>query len=70
MGFGFFSLSLGTLFGGLVARFSRRLETGEAAFVLEDLPGFFLMLVVFPMSPGLLFLVLTPLLRRMMHGVR
>jgi len=69
MGLWFFSLSLGNLFGGLAARFSRRLETGEASFVLEGLPGFFLLLVVLPMAAGVLILLLTPLLRRMMHGV-
>jgi POT family proton-dependent oligopeptide transporter len=70
MGLWFFSLSLANLFGGLIARFSKRLETGEATFVLEGLPGFFLMLVVFPMAAGVLILLLTPLLRRMMHGVK
>jgi len=70
MGLWFFSLSLGNLFGGLVARFSKRLETGEATFVLEGLPGFFLMLVVFPMAAGVLILLLTPLMKRMMHGVK
>ena len=70
MGLWFFSLSLGNLFGGLVARFSKRLEAGEGTFVLEGLPGFFLMLVVFPMAAGALILLLTPLLRRMMHGVK
>src|SRR5262245_11914937 len=70
MGSWFFSLALGNLFGGLIARFSKRLESGEASFVLEGLPGFFLMLVVFPMAAGALILLLTPLLRRMMHGVK
>jgi POT family proton-dependent oligopeptide transporter len=70
MGLWFFSLSLANLLGGLVARFSKRLEAGEAAFVLEGLPGFYLLLVVFPLAAGLLILLLTPLLRRMMHGVK
>ena len=56
--------------GGLVARFSGRLESGEASFVLEGLPGFYLALVVVPIGAGVLILLLTPLLRRMMHGVK
>src|SRR5262245_9109893 len=70
MGIYFFSLSLGNLFGGLAARFSKRLETGDATFVLEGLPGFYLSLVVVPIAAGALILLLTPLLRRMMHGVK
>ena len=70
MGIWFFSLSLGNLFGGLAARFSKRLETGDATFVLQGLPGFYLSLVVFPIAAGALILLLTPLLRRMMHGVK
>jgi POT family proton-dependent oligopeptide transporter len=70
MGIWFFSLSLANLLGGLVARFSKRLEAGDATFVLEGLPGFYLMLVVFPVAAGALLLLLTPGLRRMMHGVK
>jgi POT family proton-dependent oligopeptide transporter len=69
MGLWFFSLALGNLFGGLAARFSRRLEAGEIEFVIEGLPGFFLLLVVAPIAAGLFLLLLAPLLRRMMHGV-
>jgi POT family proton-dependent oligopeptide transporter len=50
-------------------RFSKRLEVGDAA-LLDGLPGFYLMLVVFPIAAGLLILLLTPRLRRMMHGVK
>ncbi|HEY5658054.1 MAG TPA: peptide MFS transporter [Myxococcota bacterium] len=70
MGLWFFSFSLANLLGGLVARFSKRLEAGEVTFVLEGLPGFYLMLVMFPMAAGALILLLTPLLKRMMHGVK
>jgi POT family proton-dependent oligopeptide transporter len=70
MGVWFFSLSLANLLGGLVARFSKRLESGEVSFVLEGLPGFYLLLVVVPMAAGALILLLTPRLRRMMHGVK
>jgi POT family proton-dependent oligopeptide transporter len=70
MGLWFFSFSLANLLGGLVARFSKRLESGEIRFVLDGLPGFYLMLVLFPMAAGFLLLLLTPMLRRMMHGVK
>jgi POT family proton-dependent oligopeptide transporter len=70
MGLWFFSFSLANLFGGLVARFSKRLEAGEIHFVLDGLPGFYLMLVVFPIAAGLFLLLLSPLLKRMMHGVK
>jgi dipeptide/tripeptide permease len=69
-GLWFFSCSLANLLGGLAARFSKRLEAGEVAFALEGLPGCFLMLVVFPMATGVFLLLPTPLLERMMHGVR
>jgi POT family proton-dependent oligopeptide transporter len=70
MGLWFFSFSLANLFGGLVARFSKRLEAGEVSFVLDGLPGFYLMLVVFPTAAGFLLLLLAPRLERMMHGVK
>ena len=70
MGTWFFSLSLANLFGGLVARHSKRLEAGDASFVLEGLPGFYLLLVVAPLAAGALLLALSPQLRRMMHGVK
>jgi len=69
MGVWFFSFSLANLLAGFVAAFSKKLEAGEIAFVYEGLPGFFLMLVVFPLGAGLLITLLTPLLKKMMHGV-
>ncbi|MDH5306205.1 MAG: peptide MFS transporter [Myxococcales bacterium] len=69
MGLWFFSFSLANLFGGLVARFSKRVESGEITFLLDGLPGFFFLLVVVPAAAGLLILLITPLLKRMMHGV-
>jgi POT family proton-dependent oligopeptide transporter len=69
MGFWFFTFSLSNLLAGLVARFSVRVESGEIAFLIDGLPGFYLMLVIFPIAAGVLILLLTPILRRMMHGV-
>jgi POT family proton-dependent oligopeptide transporter len=48
MGVWFFSFSLANLLSGLLAAYSKKLESGEATFVLDGLPGFYLMLVVFP----------------------
>ncbi|MEQ8859765.1 MAG: peptide MFS transporter [Pseudomonadales bacterium] len=70
MGVWFFTFSLANLLAGEVARFSVLLERGEVTFVLDGLAGFYLLLVVVPIAVGLLLLLLTPLLRRWMHGAR
>lgn len=70
MGFWFFTFALSNLLAGLVARFSTRVESGEITFMIEGLPGFFLMLVIVPSAMGVLILLLAPLLKRMMHGVK
>ena len=69
MGFWWFTMALSNLCAGLVARFSTQVETGEVKFILDGLPGFFLMLVICPIAMGFIILFLTPLLKRMMHGV-
>jgi POT family proton-dependent oligopeptide transporter len=69
MGFWFFTFSLANLLAGLVARFSTKIEAGEVKFIFEGLPGFFFMLVVFPLVAGAVLWALTPLLKRMMHGL-
>jgi len=68
MGIWFFTLSLANLLAGEVARFSVLLERGDATFILPGLAGFYLMLVLAPVAIGLALLVLTPLLKRWMHG--
>jgi len=68
MGIWFFTLSLANLLAGEVARFSVVLERGDATFLLPGLAGFYLMLVLVPIGIGLVLLVLTPLLKRWMHG--
>jgi POT family proton-dependent oligopeptide transporter len=70
MGVWFFTFSLANLCAGQVARISTRVESGEWTFLIPGLPGFFLMLVVFPIGAGVLIMFLTPLLKRMMHGVK
>lgn len=72
MGLWFFSLALSNLVAGLVAKFSEKFvgESPESTFIIPGLPGFFLMLVVFPVGAGLVLAVLTPVLRRMMGGIK
>jgi len=69
MGLWYFSFSLSNLLAGLVARFSVALARGEYTFVIEGLPGFYLLLAVVPIAIGFLIFAITPLLRRWMHGV-
>jgi POT family proton-dependent oligopeptide transporter len=68
MGLWFFSLALSNLLAGLVATFSEKIESGEMTFIIEGLPGFYLMLVLFPIGAGLLIALLTPILKKMMKG--
>ena len=70
MGLWFFSFSLSNLLAGLIARYSVRLESGEATFLIEGLPGFYLLLVVAPIATGFLIWFISPVLRRWMHGVQ
>ncbi|MCY4214979.1 MAG: peptide MFS transporter [Gammaproteobacteria bacterium] len=69
MGLWFFSFSLSNLLAGLVARYSVKLESGEATFLIEGLRGFYLLLVVAPIATGFLIWFISPTLRRWMHGV-
>ena len=70
MGIWFFSFSLSNLLAGLVARYSVTLKSGEATFLIEGLPGFYLLLVIAPTATGFLIWFLSPTLRRWMHGVQ
>jgi len=70
MGLWFFSFSLSNLAAGLVARYSIMLERGDWTFVIDGLGGFYLMLVLVPVTVGTLIMLLTPWLKRRMHGVK
>jgi proton-dependent oligopeptide transporter, POT family len=76
MGLWFFSFALANLLAGLVAGFSERFvpkspnAEAELSFIIPGLPGFFLMLVVLPITAGVLIAILTPVLKKMMHGVK
>jgi len=69
MGVWFFTFSLANLAGGLIARYSVRLEQGEWTFVIGGLGGFYLLLVLVPCAVGTLILLMTPRLKRLMHGI-
>ncbi|MCA9310987.1 MAG: oligopeptide:H+ symporter [Phycisphaerales bacterium] len=74
MGLWFFSLALSNLSAGLVARYSVDFvsQDGEPAkktFLIDGLPGFFLMLVLFPIAAGVLIFVISPWIKKLMRGV-
>ena len=70
MGLWFFSFSISNLLAGLVARYSIKLESGEATFFIDGLGGFYLLLVVAPLVVGTFIWSISPVLRRSMHGVK
>jgi POT family proton-dependent oligopeptide transporter len=76
MGTWFLSFSLANFLGGLMAAFSTKFKPGEngeppeASFIIDGLPGFYLMLVVFPVAAGVVMFFLAPILKKMMHGVK
>jgi proton-dependent oligopeptide transporter, POT family len=51
-------------------RLEANLVHDHYTFVFDGLAGFYLMLVVFPIGTGLVITLLSPLLRRMMHGIQ
>lgn len=69
MGMWFFSFSLANLCAGLVARFSVKLADGEWTFIIEGMGGFYLALVIVPLCVGVFIMLISPILRRMMHGI-
>lgn len=69
MGVWFFTFSLANLAAGLIARYSVRLAQGEWTFVVDGLGGFYLLLVLVPCGVGALILLMTPRLKRLMHGI-
>ena len=75
MGIWFLSLAGANFAGAQVAKLSRAFlpdasGVAEHTFVFPGLPGFFLLLVLLPMAGGLVIAVLSPLLRKMMHGIK
>ncbi|USN98355.1 MAG: peptide MFS transporter [Phycisphaeraceae bacterium] len=74
MGVWFLSMAGSNFLAGWIAAFSTQFlpgENGEPAkynFIIEGLPGFYLMLVVFPIGAGVLIALLSPVIKKMMHG--
>jgi POT family proton-dependent oligopeptide transporter len=69
MGLWFFSFSLSNLAAGVVARYSVMLERGELTFLIDGLGGFYLALVLVPVTVGSLIMLAVPWLKRHMHGI-
>jgi len=74
MGAWFFSLAVSNFIAAQVARLSTRFIPGEdgvaeLSFIFPGLPGFFLLLVVFPIGAGALIALISPVLKKMMHGI-
>ena len=76
MGLWFFTFALSNLLAGLVARFSTQFVPGEDGspaahtFLIPGLPGFFLMLVIFPICAGFLIFAISPWIKKLMHGIK
>ncbi|MEO1128160.1 MAG: peptide MFS transporter [Planctomycetota bacterium] len=81
MGVWFFSFSLANLLGGVIAALSTRFKPKVAEFCVEIAPqiqipgieglaGFYALLVALPIAAGFFILLISPLLKKMMHGVK
>lgn len=81
MGVWFFSFSLANLLGGLIAAFSTRFKPDVGSNCdeiapeiqipgIEGLAGFYALLVVIPIAAGVFILIISPMLKKMMHGVK
>ncbi len=74
MGLWFLSLAGANFVGAQVAVLSTKFlpaagKPAEMNFMIEGLPGFFLLMVVLPLGGGIVIAALSPLLRKWMHGV-
>ena len=81
MGVWFFSFSLANLLGGLIAALSTKFKPTVAAYCAEVAPeiqvpgfeglaGFYVLLVALPIGAGLFILLISPILKKMMHGIK
>ena len=74
MGIWFMSLALSNLLAGLIAAWSTQFVPDDdgvihRTFVIEGLPGFYLLLVIFPIGAGVFIALISPILRKMMKGI-
>jgi len=81
MGVWFFSFSLANLLGGLIAAFSVKFKPEIGAYCneiapkiqipgFEGLAGFYVLLVGLPIAAGFFILIISPVLKKMMHGIK
>lgn len=61
---------IANLAAGYVASFSKEVEAGEVFTLLGGQADFFLFLFIVPCVVGLIVLVLSPAIKRMMHGIQ
>ena len=75
MGVWFLSSFIANLGGGMVAGYIEKVESGEVQlfwyqwFRIGGSGDFFLLFVIGPIAAGLAVLALTPLYRRLLHGI-
>jgi len=69
MGLYFGTYFVSNLAAGYLASFSKKIEDGEVFTLIGGQADFFLALSVVPAIIGLLVLALSPILKRMMHGL-
>jgi len=69
MGVWFMSNAASNLIAGLFFAYSKRIENGEVFQLLGGKADFYLVLVLAPLGAGIIVLLLSPLLKRMMHGL-
>ena len=69
MGLYFATYFVSNLAAGYLASFSKKIEDGEIFTLIGGQADFFLVLSIVPAIVGLLVLALSPVLKRMMHGL-
>ena len=69
MGLYFGTWFLSNLAAGYVASFSERVAAGEVFTLIGGQADFFLFLFVLPLVVGVIVLAVSPVIKRMMHGL-
>ena len=69
MGLYFGTYFVSNLAAGYLASFSKKIENGEVFTLIGGQADFFLVLAVVPAIIGLIVLALSPIIKRMMHGL-
>ena len=69
MGIWFTSNAVSNLVAGFLFAYSSKIEKGDYFVWLGGKADFFLVLVIAPVAAGIIVLALSPMLKRMMHGL-